>query len=155
MLEKLRAEPLKVPSPSRDELMKMVDEAMKTTSVDNVKAFKSLFFTNNLDGSEDHKVSEKLFRLIGPELQEFRSKLMSEKAPKNLAELLSTITPPEGIKRKNVEGVELFTCQGDEIQDDVEDEELEKETDKDLFNNILTSLDGGEIETPSGMLLST
>ena len=55
-----------------------------------------MFATNNLDGSEDYLVSEKLFRLIGPDIQNYREKLMKEKSPNNLNDLLMKITPPKG-----------------------------------------------------------
>ena len=100
MLEKLNMDKDKIPTSSRDEIMKMANDAMKNVSVDKEKAFKELFFTNKIDGSEDVKVSDKLFKLIGPKVQEFRKSLLAEKPPRNLEELLQTITPPKGIKMK-------------------------------------------------------
>ena len=58
-----------------------------------------------------------VFQLVGPEMIEFRNKLKKEKGPKDLKQLLTTITPPKGIRRKNLEGVELFDCDGDEIEE--------------------------------------
>ena len=104
MLKKLDNDKGKIPTPSRDEIMQMANEAMLNVSVDKTKAFKELFFTNNLDGSEDFMVGDKLFRLIGLKVQEFRKKLMSEEPPKNLEELMRTITPPKGVKRNYDEG---------------------------------------------------
>ena len=91
--------------------------------VDTKKAFKSLFVTNALDGSEDHLVSDRIFELVGNEIKKFRENLMQEKAPKNLKEMLKTITPPKGIRRKNTEGSELMDCEGDEIEVPVEQNE--------------------------------
>ena len=77
--------------------------------MDNEKAFKSLFVTNKFDGSEDHLVSNKLFQLVGQDMSKFRENLFKEDGPKNLADLIKTITPPKGVKRKkNVEGSELI-----------------------------------------------
>ena len=115
MIEKLKEKRKGIPAPSRDEMVEMVYNAMKNTNVDNIAAFKSLFLTNALDGSEDWKVSDKINSLIGTELKEFRRKLMQEKCPKDLEELLKQITPPKGLKR-NYEGFELYDCEGTVIQ---------------------------------------
>ena len=115
MLEKLREKPLKIPAPSREEIVSMVYESMKNSRVDNVKSFKSLWLTNALDGSEDWKVSDKIMNLVGTRLKEFRQKLMAEKCAKNLEELLKQITPPKGLKR-NYEGFEAYNCEGTVIQ---------------------------------------
>ena len=92
-------------------------------------AFKNLFVTNALDGSEDYLVWERLNVLIGPQMRKFREELMKQKAPKSLNELLKTITPPKGIRNKNVEGSELFDCEGEEIDLPDENEENEEESD--------------------------
>ena len=107
MLEKLRNESDKIPSPSRDDMMSMIKTAMEKIdeSVDVQNAFKRLFITNALDGSEDHMVSDKLFQLIGPQVTEFRNNLMTQKAPTKFSELIKSITPPKGVRRKNnIEG---------------------------------------------------
>ena len=106
MIEKLRSNREKIPSPDRDELMAMATDAFKNISVDNVNAFKNLFFTNALDGSEDYKVSDKIWKLVGNEMKIFRDKLMTENSPNTLDGLLKKITPPKGVKRKNVEGMQ-------------------------------------------------
>ena len=125
MLEKLKRDKSTIASPDRDEIMQMVCEAMENTKVDKVRAFKSLFFTNALDGSEDDQVNDKLFKLIGPEVQEFRQNLMKEKPLRNLEELLNKIIPPKGVKSKNnIEGSELLDCDGEELQTTVENEVL-------------------------------
>ena len=97
--------------------------------VDTKMAFKRLFVTNALDGSEDHLVSDKVFQLVGNEIKKFRETLMQEKAPKDLKEMLKTITPPKGIRRKNIEGSELLDCEGDELEIPVEQEEEMSESD--------------------------
>ena len=141
MLEKLRDEPSKIPSPSRDEIMKMSAYALENIKIDCQRAFKSLFVTNSLDGSEDYLVSDKIFRLIGPKMLNFREKLMNEESPKTFKDMLKTITPPKGIKRRpNIEGVELLDCDGDELEDQEnsegdDSEEEDDETDKNCVNN--------------------
>ena len=104
-------------------------------SVKKTLAFKSLFLTNSLDGKADYLVSDWLFSLVGPKVQEFCEKLMNEPCPKNLTELLRTITPPKGIKRKNnIEGSELFTCEGPELNLSKQEIELrELETDGKIY----------------------
>ena len=126
MLEKLTKDKIKIPSTSRDEIINMVCEAMKSVSVDNEKAFKSLFITNKLDGSEDYEVSDKIMDLVGTPFKEFREKLMKEKSPRNLQELFKKITPPKGVHCKSrIEGMKLFDGDGDDILEDVNDEEVE------------------------------
>ena len=124
MLEKLRKFPKKVPSPTNSEMIEMIYEALDQVSFDKERAFKSLFLTNSLDGKEDHLVSDKLFPLIGPKIQEFRSNLMKENCPNTLEKLVKTITPPKGIKRKNTEGSELFDCTGNELDLSEQSKEL-------------------------------
>ena len=142
MLKKLEKDRLKIASPDRDEIIRMVCEAMENTPVDNVRAFKNLFLTNDLNGSEDWLVSDKIIELVGNEIKEFRQQLMKEKCPKNLQELLNTITPPKGLKR-NFEGFELYDCEDDEIEDSVENEVLEKSDDEEE-----------DIETQQGISLT-
>ena len=53
---------------------------------------------------------------------------MSQEGPTNFEILLNSITPPKGIKRKNVEGYELLDCDSDENEDsdeDLEDDEID------------------------------
>ena len=56
MIEKLQANENEVPSPTRDEMMSKLANAWSLLTVDSTTAFKSLFFTNALDGSEDHLI---------------------------------------------------------------------------------------------------
>ena len=56
---------------------------------------------NALDGSEDHMVSDRLFQLIGSQVTEFRNNLMAKRAPTKFSELIKSITPPKGVRRKN------------------------------------------------------
>ena len=87
--------------------------------IEEERAFKTLFVTNAFDGSEDYLVSDKLFQLVVPQLLEFREKLMKKsKSPKSFQELLRQIIPPKGIRRKNLEGSEMFDCEDEEIEDE-------------------------------------
>ena len=146
MLQKLQDEPQKVPSPSKDEMMTMISNAWDSTTqqVDPISALKQNFLLNALDGSEDWMVRDSLFELVGEEIKEFRVNLMKSPPPKALRELISTITPPKGVKIKATvgtstdeapadEGMELMDCDGEEInhQEDSlgmedEDEEIEQ-----------------------------
>ena len=53
MLEQLNNDPNKIPSPSRDEMMRMLLNAWELLDVDTEREFESLFVTNALDMSED------------------------------------------------------------------------------------------------------
>ena len=97
----------KVPSPTRDEMMSMLANAWRALMVDSTKAFKNLFVTNAFDGSGDYLVSDKLFRLIGVRMLEFRTELLVKRVPKFLAGAVKQLIPPKGIKR-NFEGSEFL-----------------------------------------------
>lgn len=127
MLQKLEADKKKIPKIERDDMIALACTAMESLSFDKEKAFKSLFLTNSLDGSDDFMVSDKLYSLIGKQIKDIRQKLMNDPCPKNLQELLKTITPPKGIKRKNnIEGSELYYCEGPEISISEQDKEFEE-----------------------------
>ena len=100
MLEKLRQEPHKIPTPNRDDMMTMMDDSWTSLTTDPNLALKQNFISNNIDGSEDHLVSDKLFELIGTAMTAFRKKLVARPAPKTLKELVSTLTPPKGVRMK-------------------------------------------------------
>ena len=76
-------------------------------------------------------------------MKTFRNDLMKKKSPKSLKDLMKLITPPKGIRRKNLnndmmvppdEGDELFDSEGDElisweqVQEEESDEEENSET---------------------------
>ena len=128
MLEQLEKDPIKIPSPSRNEMMSMLLQAYGTLEIDTKREFNSLFVTNALDGSEDNLVSDKLFALIGDEIVNFRKESLSQNSVKTLQEVIRNLIPPKGVKRKvNVEGSELLDCDGEEIFL----EELQQECDED------------------------
>ena len=128
MREQLEKDPIKIPSPSRNEMMSMLLQAWKTLKFDTKREFKSLFVTNSVDVSEDYLVSDKLFTLIGDEMVDFRKELMSQNSVKNLIEVIYNIPPPMGITQNaNVKGSELLDSEGEEISF----EEFQQECDED------------------------
>lgn len=138
MIEQLEKDPNKIPSPSRDEMMEMMMEAVRTMNIDGNSAFKSLFLTNALDGSEDYLVSERIFGLIGDQIIKFRKELMEKEYPGTFNELLKSITPPKGIHRKgrpNTEGSELLDCSGDELHPREYEDEFDMDVDEELSFN--------------------
>ena len=50
MLEQLNNDPKKIPSPSGDEMIRMLLKAWEFLDVDTEREFKSLFITNTFDG---------------------------------------------------------------------------------------------------------
>ena len=72
MLKMLEADKSKIPSPSRDNMIKMLLSSWDAITTDFSQVFKKLFVTNKLDGSEDYLVSDKLFSIIGSEMKNFR-----------------------------------------------------------------------------------
>ena len=132
MLEQLNNDPNKIPSPSRDEMMRMLLNARELLDVDTERHFKSLFFTNALDGSEDYLVSDKLYALVGNDMVKFRTELMTSRPAKTLKEVIRKLIPPKGVKRKgNDERIELLDCYEEEIPL----EELEQECDDELCDD--------------------
>ena len=132
MLDQLKDDPKKIPSPSRNDMMRMLLRAWDLLDVDTEKEFKSLFVTNALDGSEDYLVSDKLYTLVGNDMVRFRKELMSSRPIKTLKEVIKKLIPPKGVKRKgNDEGMELFDCEEEEILL----EELEQECDDELHDD--------------------
>ena len=122
MTDQLKANPKKIPQPSRDDMMRMLSESFEAVEIDVVTHFKSLWVTNALDGSEDYLVSERIMMLVGEKLKVFRKQLNKAESPKNLKDLLKLITPPKVVKRKSKktavpvdEGEELFDCDGEEL----------------------------------------
>ena len=133
MLEQLNNDPNKIPSPSRDEMMRMLLKAWELLHVDTEREFKSLFVINALDGSEDYLVSDKLYALFGNEMVKFKTELMTSRPAKTLKEVIRKLIPPKGVKQKgNEEGIELLDCKEEEIPL----ERLEQEFDNELWMMI-------------------
>ena len=117
MLDLLKQDPKKIPSPSRDQMMEMFYNAWEKTcsDVNCEQTYKSNMMTLAFDGSEDHLASKKLMDLVGEEMLVFREQLLKSTAPDTLKQLRSKITKPEGVgnnpKIGDVpldEGYELF-----------------------------------------------
>ena len=102
MIKKLQDDPNKIPSPSRDDIMKMCQEAYTRvlSTINVVDAFKRNGITISLDGSEDHLVSNRLKSLVWDDLFQFRAQLLSKPHPANLKNLEKVMIPPDGVKRK-------------------------------------------------------
>ena len=66
-------------------------------------------------------VSDKLFKIVGAEMVEFREALLKTTAPTTVEKLMKTITPSKGDRIRESsdvppdEGKELFECEGEEI----------------------------------------
>ena len=120
MLSMLQKNNAKIPSPSRDDMTKMIATAWNKLNVDHTRAFKTLSVTNSLDGSEDYLVSDRLFKLIGDSMVFFRKKLIESEIPASLPAVVKKLIPPKGIKHKNQKGYELldFVCPDDAQEDD-------------------------------------
>ena len=138
MLEKLTKDPQKFPSPDRSEMMSLLVESEKAIALDSNVAFKSVWVTNSLDGSEDYLVSDKIFGLAGDSTRQFGNEMTAKPPPKTVQEVIRSLIPPKGIKRgKNIEGSELFD--GEEIEEEDEDEDEDKEEiDVDQLLQVLT-----------------
>ena len=123
MLEKLTKDPQKFPSPDRSEMMSLLVESEKAIALDSNVAFKSVWVTNSLDGSEDYLVSDKIFGLAGDSMRQFGNEMTAKPPPKTVQEVIRSLIPPKGIKRgKNIEGSD-----GEEIEEEDEDEDEDKE----------------------------
>lgn len=84
MLQKLSDNQQKVPAPDRNDMMRMVNESMKTVKFHDNKTFKSLQATNKLNGSEDFLVSDKIMILVAESMRKFRNKLIDEPPTKTV-----------------------------------------------------------------------
>ena len=133
MLKMLETDKSKIPSPSRDNMIKMLMSSWDAITTDFLQIFKKLFVTNKLDGSEDYLVSDKLFSLIGNEMKDFRDSLLKSDVPNNLKTIVKQLIPPKGIKR-NFEGFELLKYMdslGDDNDENKSDEEIYQSGDDD------------------------
>ena len=138
MLEKLQVERNKVPTPTREEMVNITVKAEKKFDVNFSEVFKQHFVTNGLNGSKDYLVSDILFDLIGEEMKDFRKTLLDSNTPNTIQELIRKIIPPKGIRRKNIERVELLDFSVEEVSfepeepddvDPISEEENESEVD--------------------------
>ena len=125
-------------------MINMTVKAAKKIDVNFSEVFKQLFVTNNLDGSEDYLVSDKLFDLIGNEMKDFRKTLMESNTPATIQEVIKKIIPPKGIRRKNIKGAELLDFFVDEVSYELtesDDPNSEEENDSDV-DEVETEVEG-------------
>ena len=140
MMQKLKAHPKKIPQPSRDDMMRILVESLKSLEIEAESCFKAQWVTNALDSTEDYLESDRVMLLIGDKMKVFQNNLI-KKSPKNLKDLLKLIAPPKGLKRNVAdtgapidEGQELFDCDGaelnyiDEASDDEGNDQAEQPT---------------------------
>jgi hypothetical protein len=139
MLEMLKANPAKIPAPSRDQMMEMFSDAWEEVyeQTDSSDAYKKCLINIAFDGSEDHLASKRLMDLVGAEMLVFREELKLSTQPSTMKELRAQIIPPEGVKYKNApndfppdEGFELFQGDGDDLEDadDIPNDSSEEDT---------------------------
>ena len=147
MIEQLRADPKKIPSPHRNEMMVMLNDTQKSVDIDVSKGFKSLFLTNKFDGSEDFMVSDAVLDLVGKAMVGFRERLLKTTPPKTIKELIKTITPPKGVKTAKPSKNEAPEDEGFEILDDDDNENTELDFDGvysgEEDNRVDTTVEGG------------
>ena len=84
MIDQPTKNPQKILQPSRNDMMRMLDESFRSLKIDFASRFKALWVTNALDGSEDHLASERLYSLAAKELIVFQNDLMEKPSPKSL-----------------------------------------------------------------------
>ena len=121
--------PNKVPSPSRNEMMRMLNSTWNKLDINNVQAFKKLFVTNSLDGSQDYLVSDKLFSLIGESMRKITQRTCENQGSRNTQISCAIIDTSKGHTQKNFEGMELFDNEG--LFELIPDEESDTDTDAD------------------------
>ena len=124
-------------------MMRMLKKSFGSLEIDVSSRFKALWVTNALDGSEDYLVSERVIALVGNKMKTFLNDLMKKKSAKSLKDLMKLMTPPKGIRRKNLnndmmvppdEGDELFDSEGDELisWEQVQEEESDEEENSEM-----------------------
>lgn len=65
MLEQFRKDSTEITRAGQDDMMQFFTGAMEFNDIKFNELMKSLWVTNELDGSEDNLVSEKLFTFVG------------------------------------------------------------------------------------------
>ena len=62
-------------------------------------------------------MSDRLFQLIGHDMLKYREEMLKSDVPKTIQELVRSLIPPKGVRRKNIEGSELLDyCDEEEIE---------------------------------------
>ena len=156
MIKQLEQDPKKIPQPSRDDMMKLLVESVNSLEVDFQSSYKALWLTSALDGSVDYLVRESIMSLVGDDLKKFRSELMTTITQTKIKDLIKSITPPKGVKRKTAvegtaatdEGEELLDCEGDKIfEGDVESDDGEPESEDEPTNDATIREEEERVET--------
>ena len=120
-------------------MMYMFSKAWEGTcaAINPTEVFMSNMITLPLDGKKTVHANNKLYDLVGEEMEEFRIQLSQTPTP-TFKELVSNISAPEGVRMAegrdfNQEGSELFDCEGDFLEDEEfqEEEEMISETEFD------------------------
>lgn len=153
MYKKLKEDPSHLPTPSRDEVMKMFSDAWIQTNeeVDVELAFKQNMITLSFDGKEDYLAKESLMKIVGEEMMVFRKELLKSRLPKNVKELADTVTPPKGTKRKEGrwdEGMELLVSYSDDEM--ASDGEAGEDVDSDISENEDEEMEEEEVNEGEG-----
>ena len=127
MLEKLRRNSKSIPSPSREETMKMFDVLWTKVcaEIDTASVFKKNVITLNLDGSENHLASQKLLSLVGDDMFQFREELLISDLPTSIHALGNIMEPPVEVRRdwgantaiSPEEGMELIDGEDGDLED--------------------------------------
>ena len=107
MISKLQKDKAKIASPSRDDMMRMIATAWGKLNVNHTRAFKSLFFTNRLNGPEDCLLSNRLFKLIVESVVSFRKKLIESETAISLPAVVKQLIPQ---KESNVKIRRIAKC---------------------------------------------
>ena len=136
MLRMLEADKSKIPSPNRENMIKMLMNSWDATATDFSQVFKKLFVTNKLDGSEDYLVSDKLFSIIGSAMNDFGDCLIKSNILNNLQGVVKQLIPPKGNKINSEEGSEFL-----EHMDKLDDDEDQSNSSDKSYEEIYESDD--------------
>ena len=109
----------------------MLNDSMETVNIESIRAFKTLWVPNALNGSEDFLVSDKIRNIAGKSMRDFKNKLMNEPLPKTVNLPINWIITPKGIKWGKSERMD----QNDSVCDKYDKEAVDAEL-------LLKSLDG-------------
>ena len=86
--------------------------AWKKYDNNSQQAFKKLFVSNSLDGSQDFLVSNMICSLVGKSMREIPKHLAGAKEPELLKRVVRSLIAPKCIRRNNIEGMELLENEG-------------------------------------------
>ena len=121
MMKMLEAEKSKIPSPNRENMIKMLMSSWDGITTDFLHVFKKLFLTNKLGGSKNYLVSDLVFEyfsIIGNEIKDFQNTFVKSDVPNNLQGVVKQLITYKDIKRNFEEGAEFL-----EYMDNLDDDE--------------------------------